>query len=379
MARPFDHIPDELKQAAQEPAPKKSTGKETKPEPEKAQFTAQHRHKRPFQKTRAGVPLTKDEVKEIRQGRKALRKELRSRGIKDKTTFELYAGEQGLYFDKRRGGFLLWLLHGRGLWAALGLAAAALLLFFLVSSVAKLRGFFTINMSDEMFKDGFVLSETPDFALPSTQLSSEPAVDVPCISIAEIAKDVNDIDGPHNTNYFAYTFYIRNEGDNTVDYVWDLELTDESKNLSKATWVMVFEDGAMEFSAKASSSGGPEALPAFDDNTRGYLDPPLRQFVRDPEQYQVIAQRGGLTYYRLVPSPFVAADIVQQGGQQSVAPGDVHKYCVVVWVEGDDPDCTDELKDGHLGLAFQFRLVDEERDTGPGWLDSMTQFFKKED
>lgn len=252
MARPFDHIPDELKKAAQEPAPKKSPGKETKPEPEKAQFTAQRRHKRPFQKTRAGVPLTKDEVKEIRQGRKALRKELRSRGIKDKTTFELYAGEQGLYFDKRRGGFLLWLLHGRGLWAALGLAAAALLLFFLVSSVAKLRGFFTINMSDEMFKDGFVLSETPDFALPSTQLSSEPAVDVPCISIAEIAKDVNDIDGPHNTNYFAYTFYIRNEGDNTVDYVWDLELTDESKNLSKATWVMVFEDGAMEFSAKTS-------------------------------------------------------------------------------------------------------------------------------
>ena len=120
MARPFDHIPDELKKAAQEPAPKKSPGKGAKPEPEKAQFTTQHRHKRPFQKTRAGVPLTKDEVKEIRQGRKALRKELRSRGIKDKTTFELYAGEQGLYFDKRRGGFLLWLLHGRGLWAALG-------------------------------------------------------------------------------------------------------------------------------------------------------------------------------------------------------------------------------------------------------------------
>ena len=40
MARPFDHIPDELKKAAQEPAPKKSPDKGAKPEPEKAQFTA---------------------------------------------------------------------------------------------------------------------------------------------------------------------------------------------------------------------------------------------------------------------------------------------------------------------------------------------------
>lgn len=378
MARPFDDIPDELKREAQDSTEKGPSGKGAAPEPEKTQFTGEKRRRGLFKKTRAGVPLTKEEVKEIRRGRKALRKELRSRGIKDKTTFELYAGEQGLYFDKRRG-LLGWLFRGRGLWLALGLAAGALLIFFLVSSVAKLRGFFTINMSDEMFKDGFVLSETADFALPATTLSSEPAVDVPCVSITEIAKDVNDIDGPHNTNYFAYTFYIRNEGENTVDYVWDLELTDESKNLSKATWVMVFEDGAMEFSAKASAGGGEEALPAFDDNTRGYLDPPLMEFAKDPGQYQVIARRGGATYYRLVPAAFVSDKIVQQGQQTSVAPGDVHKYCVVLWVEGDDPDCTDELKDGHLGLGFQFRLVDEESESGGSWLDAMKRFFKGSD
>lgn len=377
MATPYDHIPDELKREAGElsPRPAPSAKPPKSSAGERAQFIPERRTRRPFQKTRAGVPLNKQEVQEIRRGRKALRRELRSRGIKDKTTFELYAGEQGLYFDKKNG-VLPWLLHGRGLWVALGLAALALALFFLMSSVSKLRGLFTINLSDEMFKNGFVLSETPGFELPSTLLTSEPAVDVPCISVAEISKDVNDIDGEHNSNYFAYTFYIRNEGEDTVDYVWQLEQTDESRDLSRATWVMIFEDGAMELLAEASGSGGSEALPAFGDDSRGYLNPPLLEFAKDPQrQYQVIARRGERTYYRLVPTPFLSDSVIQEGGQTRVAPGEVHKYCIVVWVEGDDPDCTDEMRDGHLGVAMQFRLVGEEGDSGNGWTDAIRRLF----
>lgn len=343
----------------------------------------EHPQRRLFKRTRAGVTLSREEVQQIKARRRELRKELRQRGIKDKDTFELYAGSEGAYFDKRRG-FLPWLLHGRALWALLGAALAGLLALFLISAISQMRGYFTINLSDGLFKDGFVLSETKGFEQPSVNLTAEPAVDVPCISVAQLPEDLDETDGQHNGNYFAYTFYIRNEGENTVDYDWTLELTDEADDLSTAVWAMVFEDGKMSFYAKANSTTGKaETLPAPDDNSRGYLDMALRDLCKSPDQqYQVIAQRGQRTWYRLIPYLYESEDAITSGSQQSVAPMDVHKYTVVLWLEGDDPDCTDALRNGHLGVAMQFRLVTEEdadhSGQSPSWTETLRNFFRRE-
>lgn len=352
-----------------------SSGQE--PEPEKKQH-------RLIKKTRAGVVLSENEVQEIKARRKQLRKELKARGIKDKETFELIAGAEGAYFDKHRGGILPWLLHGRALWALLGAALALLLALFLMSLVSQMRGYFTINMSDGMFKDGFVLSETPGFEQPSINLNCEPAEDVPCISISSIDEDVDEIDGQHNSTYFAYTFYVRNEGEHTVDYTWDMDLIDEAMDLSTATWVMIFEDDQMKFYAKPNSdTGEQEALPPFGDNSRGYLHLPLQNYVANPQdQYQVVAQKGNLTYYRVIPYSYLSDKKIASGLQEQVAPMEVHKYCVVIWLEGDDPDCTDELRDGHLGMAMQFKLLEEEQQESDGysgsWWQSLLKFIKRE-
>lgn len=356
---PYDSIPEELKKAAAEP-PKKPAPK-TGGEPNK---TGTERPQRGlFKKKRAGVVLSKEQVQEIRKGRKKLRRELKARGIKSREEFELIAGSMGLYFDKR-SGFLMWLLRGRGLWALLGALLLLLGAFFLMSLVSQMRGYFTINLSDGMFKEGFTLSPTVGFENPSVSLFCEPAADVPCVSFIQISEDVDQTDGQHNGDYFAYTFYCRNEGESTVDYTWDLELIDEAQSLSTAAWVMVFEDGKMCFYAKPSSdTGAEEALPAFDDDTRGYLRPPLMTQARYPDkQYQVIREKNGITFYRLVPFRFAEDNLVASGLQQSVEPMEVHKYTVVIWLEGDDPDANVDRMGGHLGLAMQFRLVEESRD-----------------
>ena len=36
----------------------------------------------------------------------------------------------------------------------------------------------------------------------------------------------------------------------------------------------------------------------------------------------------------------------------------MHKFTVVLWLEGDDPHCTDDLIGGHLGMEFNLELVD---------------------
>ena len=316
-----------------------------------------------FKHKRAGQVLNEGEVRAIKIGRKKLRAELKARGITKKKDFELIASSMGLYFD-RNGGLLwfLWFFHGKGLAALLGALAALLGVLFLFSMVTETQGHFTINMSDGMFREGFSLCDEITFAEPSMRLFAEPALDVPCISITDIAPDVDDIDGLHNdATYFAYTFYIRNEGESTVDYDWEVALNSESQDLSKAAWVMIFEDGAMRFYAEPRADGTQEALPAFGDNSRGYLKTP---FITDSAapfaQYDTITQLGNATYYRLIPVNFLSELKVAEGRQEQVAPMDVHKYTVVIWLEGDDPDCTNELIGGHLGLDMKFRLDSEE-------------------
>ena len=232
-----------------------------------------------------------------------------------------------------------------------------------------MRGHFTINISDDMMREGFVLSETEDFLHPTTHLFSQPATDVPCVSIADLPKDIDQIDGSHNADYFAYTYYIRNEGENAVSYKWQVMLNSESKNLGVAAWVMVFEDGEMSFYARPSGSGGVEALPGFDDTQHGYIDPVLRQYLADPDQYQLVKTVGSVSYYRAVPQNYVSDMVIAEGEQKNIAPLGIHKYTVVIWLEGDDPDCTDELIGGHLGLEMGFRLIDEqgEETSQPWW------------
>lgn len=323
----------------------------------------------PFKKKRAGVELSKDEVKAIKEGRKKLRKEMKARGIKSKREFELTAGTLGLYFDKRGGALLPWLLsHWLG--SLIGFLLALLFVLFIFSIVQYMRGRYTINLSEEMFDEGFTLSDSIEFINPTTFLFANPAEEVPCISISHIPLDIDEIDGEHNDTYFAYTYYIRNEGEHTVNYTWSLDLTADSQNISDAVWVLLFEDGELRIYAKENlTTGKKEALPEFGDNTRGYGNLDLVELAPDSDQFEVIAQQGRRTFYRVIPDTFLSEVKIAEGSQKNVEPQEVHKYTVVLYLEGDDPDATDELIGGHAGVEMRFRLDREnERTEEDGFL-----------
>lgn len=369
MASPYDDIPDEIKEqvlaansrsklAVDHAAKTQAAGGNPSQIPLPEGTEKETSQKRLFKKKRAGVVLTKEEVKAIKAGRKKLRKELKARGIKGKRDFEMTAASLGLYFDKRRGLLGWLLLHWLGI--LIGLMLALLLLLFLFSLVQQMRGHYTVNLSEGMFKEGFLMSETEDFANPTTHLFAVPAEQIPCISITQIPEDVDEFDGEHNDVYFAYTYYIRNEGESTVGYTWDVRMNMETQELSDAAWAVIFEDGVMRFYAKANAeTGEEEALPAFDDDTRGYLGIPLMDLDPGSDQFEVVAQRGSMTWYRVIPEPFVTDRVIAMGRQEDVAPGDIHKYTVVLFLEGDDPECTDELIGGSLGVQMDFRLETE--------------------
>ncbi len=324
-------------------------------------MSSHHKHPKVFRKYRGGIRLTHGEIKEIRKGRKKLKREMKQRKVYSRHEFEVTASSLGLYFDKGRFLLLwLWLWHHGALWGLLGAALLTMAALYGASLVTQMRGHFTINLTNELVSKGFELCETPDFANPTSRLYGVPVEDAPCISISDLPKDIDYINGSHNgTNYFAHTFYIAKRGEGTADYSFDIKINSESLGSSRAIWVMLFEDGVPAFYAKANEkTGEAECLPAKDNDRYGYTEVPFADAGLLKNQYEIVRQTQIRNYYRIIPYFFKDSETVVSKIKTEVEQDEVHKYTVVLWLEGDDPDCTNELIGGHIGMHMDFELID---------------------
>lgn len=253
---------------------------------------------------------------------------------------------------------------------------------------------FTINLSDELFDSGFSLSEDFSFETAESQLIAMPAAGVPCVSIRDIPRDVMNEGGAYPDNsFFAYTFYCRYESssDEAIDYHWSINITQETEHtvenaetgetstryLSDAIWVMVFEDNKMMLYAKVGEDGEIEAIPEQSVVDMGYIEAPMMDFAKDPEgQYEIIQEGEYYNYWRVKPQNFISDTIIAEGLMMGVTPFDssihdaeaefdpenpngIHKYTVVIWLEGDDPECTNALIGGAIGMNFVIKFADE--------------------
>lgn len=316
---------------------------------------------------KGGITLDKDQIREIKAGRKKLRKDLRKMGIKDIKEFEVTASSMGLYFDSNtKLAGLFWAMQGKVLLSLLGASTLLLGAVFAASLISEMQGHFTINLSESLQQSGFSLSETEDFAESTSRLYYDGESTFTCISIADIEAYLDlDTEGlAENTNYFMYTFYLRNEGEEIVDYEYQLIINSESQDLSSACWIMIFSNDEMIFYAEPDEDGNPETIPDQDDDSRGYLVAPMYEYALYPEeQYELIT---GTTneYYRIISVPFVDEGTIAEGIVEEAETLDAHKYTVLMWLEGDDPDCIDDIIGGHMGVEMQFNLASDEDDEG---------------
>jgi hypothetical protein len=104
---------------------------------------------------------------------------------------------------------------------------------------------------------------------------------------------------------------------------------------------------------------------------------PIQSLAPDSNQFRVVKQSGSVTWWRVVPEPFAADDLIAVGTRTDVKPMEVHKYTVVLWLEGDDPDCNNDLVGGHLGLEMYMSMLEEAEpdDNSTGWKESWHDFW----
>lgn len=194
-----------------------------------------------------------------------------------------------------------------------------LLCFFFVLMVIYKGGNFTVTLDPNFaLKNDITLYETLEYKEGKNKLYAKEVPFMDNITQSWLPSNINDEkDGAHNgENYIAYTFYIANEGKVTTDYWYQINILDVIKNVDEAVRIMVYQNGKATTYAKKSSETG-EAEP----NT----------------------------------TPFYSKDIAVLKQRKNMKPGKIDKYTIVVYLEGEDPECVDAIIGGEIKLNMEIR------------------------
>lgn len=190
---------------------------------------------------------------------------------------------------------------------------------FIILSVIYKGGRFTITLDQRLANDSkIVIYEDNEIKENKRKLSARDLEFMDNISIDWIPANIdNEANGSHNgDNYIAYTFYVENEGTETVDYWYSVVIDDVIKNVDEAARVMIYLNGEKTVYAKINAQ------------------------TKEPEKDTAI---------------FFSKDKAVLEERKSFSPGDIDKFTVVIWLEGDDPDCTDNLLGGEIKMHMEIR------------------------
>lgn len=199
---------------------------------------------------------------------------------------------------------------------------------FVAAFMQEKMGNFTINLNRlELYRKGISISETGDFKNATAKLVADTVADATNISIDDLPEDIDDISGSHNgKNYMAYTYYIRNAGKEDLGYDAKVTLDSCAKGAEKAVRVAVWRNGERIVYAAPSADGSPE------------------QGCENFQSDKVVCS------YR----------------EENFLVGNVDKYTIVIWMEGDDPECVDSIIGG--SVEFSMRIdADTDDDTNLLW------------
>lgn len=188
-------------------------------------------------------------------------------------------------------------------------------LLYCILYVVNTKGNFTISLDPNLkATKHIVMSANSSFKDKSLLLETSALEYMDNISESWLPKDIDDYEGEHNgNNYLAYTFFIKNEGKEKTNYVVSIDTISVIKNVDQAIRVAVYTNGEKVVYAKKNSSTG-KAEP----NT----------------------------------VPFISDSQVMLSLRKNFKPKDVDKYTVVVWLEGDDPDCIDSILGGEMKMQM---------------------------
>ena len=206
-----------------------------------------------------------------------------------------------------------------------------LILFFLammyfVVGIVYNNGNFSVTLDKNLyFTKGMLIYDDVNYKVYRSELYAETPQTFDNISRHWLPKNLHEHGGgSHNgDNYLAYTFFIENQGVDVSDYWYEIVVDDVIKNVDEAVRLRVYHDDKETTYAKLSAATG------------------------KPEKDTVA---------------FVSDELITREHVTNFKPGDISKFTVVMWGEGSDLECTENILGGEfmVHLDFKSEFIDEE-------------------
>ena len=195
-------------------------------------------------------------------------------------------------------------------------------IIFIFAFMQEKMGNFTINLNRlELYRKGIAISATGDFEDPTARLVVETVQDATNTTLSDLPTNLDDFDGSHNgRNYMAYTYYVRNAGKEDVNYVARVVLNACAKGAEQAVRVAVWRNGERVVYAMPAADGGDE-----EDCVS-----------------------------------FESDKIVCTYTEENFLVGNVDKYTIVIWMEGEDPECVDAIVGGSVEFSMTIDAMDSD-------------------
>jgi hypothetical protein len=205
-----------------------------------------------------------------------------------------------------------------------------LILLYIILDVIYSEGKFTVILdSNKSLESGMAIFDSLNNSQGKRKLEATPIKFMDNISYKWIPENVDtEADGSHNgQNYIAYSFYVENQGDRVINYHYEVIVDDIIKNVDEAIRIRIYRNG--------------------EDTTYAKKDALERQPETNTVSFRDIKNAEGTIILESV---------------KDFKPDDLDRYTVLIWLEGDDPDCTDALLGGELKMHMV--ITEEHVDQG---------------
>lgn len=192
-----------------------------------------------------------------------------------------------------------------------------LIIIYFLLRITYETGNFTISLDPNFAKkSGLIMYENSESKEAKQILKAEKVEFMDNISVKWLPNDLNSHEGgAHNgDNYLAYTFYLKNNGSEVINYWYRIVIDDVIKNVDKAVRIMVFRNDEKTLYAK------------------------INEKTQQPEEGTV---------------PFYSNKEIMVTGRKDFKPEEVDKFTIVIFIEGDDPDCLDDLIGGEMKMHME--------------------------
>ena len=204
---------------------------------------------------------------------------------------------------------------------AMSIAVVTLALVYTITTMYTKFGSFTVTVNKyDNVAHALTLSETPDFKDMTSRLNAASSQEITNISVTTLPLDLDNINGSHNgDNYMAYTFYCRNAGTEAVTYEYELFIANMTLEIEDAVRIRLYVNGDYEDYAKTRNDG------------QG-AEPGTTEFLTE----ETILRK-----------------------ELHLTPGEYTKFTIVVWLEGDDPECVDTILGGVFKIDMNMSVLGE--------------------